>query len=136
MDDEIHENWAWAIERKNWITATYVPGILNVEADIESRETETRTEWMLNKEIFWRAVEALNFTPDIDLFATRINKQLDQYVSYIDLIQAANVFTIDWKYLDFSAFPLFICLPKAIQKMCNDEAMGILVVPGWPNQPW
>ena len=90
------------------------------------------------EEIFWRAVEALNFTPDIDIFTTRINKQLDQYVLFRPDPNciAVNAFAIDWKHLDFYAYPPFICLPKVIQKICNDEATGILVVPDWPNQPW
>lgn len=44
MDYVVHEIWDWAMARKKWITATHIPGILNVEADRESRETETRTE--------------------------------------------------------------------------------------------
>lgn len=93
---------------------------------------------MLNREIFRRAVNALNFTPEIDLFATRINNQLDRYVSFRPDPNciAVNAFIIDWKHLEFYAFPPFICLPKVIQKLCNDEATGILVVPDWPNQPW
>jgi len=44
MDEVVHLIWAWAIERNTWLTATHIPGILNVEADEESLKTETRTE--------------------------------------------------------------------------------------------
>ena len=80
--------WAWAKSRDNWLTATHIPGKLNVEADRESRETETRTEWMLNREIIRKTVDVLNFEPKIDLFATRLNNQFDQFVSpRLDLLQ-------------------------------------------------
>jgi len=138
MDKIVHEIWDWALSKNNWISSTHIPGKLNVEADRESRETETRTEWMLNREIFLSTITALNFKPDIDLFATRLNNQLDQYISYKPdpNCVAVDAFTTSWKTLKFYAFPPFICLPRVIQKICNDQAIGILVVPDWPNQPW
>ena len=138
MDSIVHEIWAWAKSRDNWLTATHIPGKLNVDADRESRETETRTEWMLNREILRKTVDTLNFEPKIDLFATRLNNQFDQYVSFKPdpNCVAVNSFTLDWSLFKFYAFPPFICLLRVIQKICNDEATGILVVPDWPNQPW
>ena len=52
MNDEVHLIWAWAIEKDTWLTATHIPGILNVEADEEFRKTETTNEWMLDREVF------------------------------------------------------------------------------------
>ena len=43
-DTEVRKIWDWAIERNNFLTATRIPGILNVEADAESRGAERRTE--------------------------------------------------------------------------------------------
>lgn len=34
------------------LTAAYLPGKLNTEADLMSRNFNDRTEWMLNEEIF------------------------------------------------------------------------------------
>jgi len=44
MDRITHRIWEWAISKNNWIIATHIPGILNVDADRESRECECRTE--------------------------------------------------------------------------------------------
>ena len=41
-----------AIERDIFITAAHIPGILNEEADQESRKSELRTEWRLHEFIF------------------------------------------------------------------------------------
>ena len=43
-DTEVRKIWDLAIERNNFLTATRIPGILNVEADAESRGAERRTE--------------------------------------------------------------------------------------------
>ena len=37
---------------------------------------------MLNKDLLAEALDTLNFRPDIDLFASRLNKQFDCYVAY------------------------------------------------------
>ena len=36
--------WIWAIEGDIFITAAHIPGILNAEADQESRKSEIRTD--------------------------------------------------------------------------------------------
>ena len=64
----------------NWITATQILGILNEEADTESRKHETRAEWMINWKYF-KKIKYLNFKPTVDLFATRLNTQLPHFIS-------------------------------------------------------
>ena len=85
MDRVVQEIWKYAIERRLWLTVTHIPGILNVEADKKSRNTETRTEWMLNKKVFQDTITNLNFQPTVDLFASRINTQLENFI-HSDLI--------------------------------------------------
>ena len=138
MDDIVHSIWNWARERESWLTATHIPGIQNIEADKESRKSETRTEWMLDKDTFNRVLSDLDFQPTVDLFASRINCQIPRFFSFRpdpDCI-GVNAFTVDWGELSFYAFPPFSCIPKVIQKIYHDKATGILVVPDWPNQPW
>ena len=138
MDEEAHKIWEWAIKRNNWISATHIPGILNIEADKESRECETRTEWMLNKDVFHSITNNLRFCPAVDLFASRVNTQLPSFVSYRPdpQSQAVNTFSLEWGNINFYAFPPFSCIPRVIQKICQDKAKGILVVPDWPTQSW
>ena len=50
--------------------------------------------------------------------------------------QAVYAFTLSWEQLKFYAFPPFSCIPRTMQKIYNDKATGILIVPDWPNQPW
>ena len=44
--------WDWAIKRRLWLSRARIPGRLNLEADEESRKTELRTEWKLNRTIY------------------------------------------------------------------------------------
>lgn len=64
----------------------------------ESRKNEIKIEWMLNKSIFDSVVSVLEFKPKIDLFATRINTQLDKFASYRPNTKAThiNAFTLNW----------------------------------------
>jgi len=137
-DQEVRKIWSWAIETKNFITASHIPGIYNEEADQESRNSDTRTEWKLNENIFQAMQKFLEFYPTVDLFASRINSQLPRFFSYRPDPQAEliNAFSVSWENISFYCFPPFSCIGKVIQKIISDKAIGILVVPNWPNQYW
>ncbi len=131
------EIWNWCIERNIWITASYLPGKLNTEADAKSRKFNDRTEWMLSKQAFKRIEQEFG-KPEIDLFASRLNAQLDRYVTWFPDPHAESVdaFTLDWGTLSFYAFPPFCLISKCLQKIIRDKAMGLMVVPNWPTQAW
>ncbi|XP_072030413.1 uncharacterized protein [Amphiura filiformis] len=72
--------WIWAIERHVWLSASYIPGVDNVQADFASRNFNDRTEWSLNPQIF---TELENMTV---LRKQSISKQ------------AVNIMLSSWKY--------------------------------------
>ena len=79
-----------------WITAAHIPGAENVIADYESRKSYKDVEWMLNPEIFQKAIKHLKLKPDLDCLASRLNTQLLKYISdkpdpYAYLIDAFSV---------------------------------------------
>ena len=82
MDKVSQLIWSWACGRNNWVTATHIPGVLNIEADSESRECAERTEWQLNPKCFDQIIKDFETTPKIDLFASRLNKQVKKFCSY------------------------------------------------------
>ena len=57
------------------ISAAHIPGIHNVLADEASRCFADASEWMLSAFVF-TFLTGVYDTPDIDLFASRLNKQL------------------------------------------------------------
>ena len=82
LNELCKEIWDWCIARNLWITAGHIAGKANVEADLESRQNQTETEWMLNATLLSQSLKTLQFAPDIDLFASRLNKQFPSYVAY------------------------------------------------------
>ena len=73
---------AFCVKNKIWITAAHIPVAENVIADYESRKSFKNAEWMLNPEIFQKAIKHLKFKPDPDCFASKLSTQLLKYISY------------------------------------------------------
>ena len=77
--------------------------------------------------------------PQVDLFATRFNNKLPQFVSPVPNPQAwaVDTLSLSWKNLDPYAFPPAAILDKVVEKLqdypCNRI---ILIAPGWPNMLW
>jgi len=129
--------WNWCIDRDLWISAVYLPGTMNVEADALSRRRYSDHEWMLNKSIFCKLCKIF---PDltIDLFASVLNHQLPRYASWRPDPKAvfADAFSKSWEGEKFYAFPPFSLIPRCLDKVISDRAEGLIVVPAWPTQTW
>ncbi|XP_028393196.1 uncharacterized protein LOC114517607 [Dendronephthya gigantea] len=132
------EIWEFCMTNKIEITAAHLPGSTNVVADKESRKIYREGEWMLNPSYLQTALNLLKFQPEIDLFASRLNKQFTKYCSYKPDPEATYIdaFSIPWNNLKFYCFPPFSCILKTIRKITQERATGILVIPNWPTQPW
>ena len=130
--------WGLCEENNMWLTAAHIPGAQNITADYESRNFNMDIEWMLNPKILTQALQGISFSPTIDMFASRLNKQFPQYVSYRSDPFALHIdaFTISWADKQFYCFPPFSCVLKVIRKVINDKGRGILVIPYWPTQLW
>lgn len=130
------EIWSWCIDRNIWLSATHVPGVSN-EADFSSRNFNENVEWMLNKQCFQKIVQLWQ-EPEIDMFASRLNKQVKKFASWKPDPDAVhvNAFSMSWSHLFLYAFPPFSLIPSCLQKFRRDKAEGIMVVPLWPTQTW
>ena len=49
---------------------------------------------------------------------------------------AIDAFTIQWKNINFYAFPPFSIIPRVLRKLQQDQATGIFILPNWPTQAW
>lgn len=129
--------WQYCISNQVWITCTHIPGVQN-EADKPSRKFKDNTEWELDLQCF-RQICCVFGNPEIDLFATRLNKKLEKFCSWHPDPEARfiNAFSLNWR--DFKSvylFPPFSVIGRCIQKIQADGAEGILVVPLWPTQTY
>ena len=72
--------WDWCCKTKIWLVAGYLPGVQNVKADEKSRSRKDNMNWQLCPETFLKMCNCFG-TPEIDLFANRLNHQLPRYYS-------------------------------------------------------
>ena len=65
------------------------------------------------------ALERLDFKPEIDLFAPRLNHQCSTYVSYRPDPEALAIdaYSLDWSNLNLYAFPPFSVIPTVLNKL-------------------
>ena len=129
--------WEWCIAKKIWLSASYIPGKHNVTADVEPLRKQNGSEWMINEKILQQCLESLSSGPDIDLFASRMNYQLEKYVSFKPDPGAIAIDAFSLlANLKFYAFPPFSVIPMVLRKIQADKAIGICVFPNWPTQAW
>ena len=138
MNDLAVDIWSKAADRGLHISAAHIPGIHNILADSASREFHDAAEWMIPKNYFNDIVRTFG-TPDIDLFASRLNKQLPVYASwkpdpestYIDAMM------FSWTGMFIYAFPPFSMVWPVIAKLEQDRVeKAIIVIPRWTTQSW
>ena len=129
--------WDWCIQRDIWLSACHIPGVQNSEADTESRKFNESTEWSLDSVVF-DSILALWGPFQIDLFASRLNFKVANYVSWKPDPGATfiNAFLMNWQHHYFYAFPPFSLISTCLQKIEQDQASGVLLVPVWKTQPW
>ena len=76
--------------------------------------------------------------PDIDLFASRLNKQLDQYASWLPdpgscIIDAMSV---SWYSQYVYIYPPFSMIWPALKKVQRESQKALIIAPKWTTQPW
>ena len=100
--------WTWFSANQIHLTAQHVPGVTNYHTDRESRVFQDFSDWKLNPQLFL-ILNELWGSLDIDLFATRLTKQLLKFVSYKPDIEAlgTDAFTLDCSHCNGYAFPPF-----------------------------
>ena len=113
----IKELWLWCLDNDNFVTATFLPGVDNTEADFQSRLNRD-IEWKLDENIFSKIMHILG-PCDTDLFASRVNNQLSRYVAWEPDPYAVHIdsFTLDWSLVKGYIFPSFSLMHKILQKI-------------------
>ncbi|XP_045446325.1 uncharacterized protein LOC123654470 [Melitaea cinxia] len=81
LNDLARSIWQWCEKRNIWLFASYINSQDNIEADQESRKLNIDIEWELSTWAFNNIKETLG-TPDIDLFASRVNAKCQRYISW------------------------------------------------------
>ena len=71
----------------------------------------------------------MDFAPDIDLFASRLNAKTNKFVFWHPEPGAVtyDAFTMSWANVQCYAFPPFSLLPRVLAKILKDQAMVLLL---------
>ncbi|KAM4749018.1 stereocilin [Rhinophrynus dorsalis] len=129
--------WHFCLDRNVTVLAEYLPGLSNVVADWNSRYLSDRSDWMLDREVF-SLVEHLWGPFQIDLFASRLNRQLPTFFSWRPDPEAlaTDAFLQSWVPGIHYAFPPFAMIPRVLLSVRRQGATVVLITPLWPTQPW
>lgn len=99
-----------------------------------------KTEWRLGSKTFqWVCSNSQWGSPTLDLFANRLNTQLDRYVSPCADIKAVEVDALwcTWPDEVVYAFSPTTILDRVVAKMQTEQPARLLMIaPWWPNMSW
>ena len=120
-----------------WLSAAHIPGTQNCTVDTDSREFNDDSEWMVSDFVFQIITDLLG-TPEIDLFATRLNHKLPIYVSWKPDIYSVsiNAFPVSWSQSYMYCFLPFSVIWKVLKRVRDNTAEAIVITPHWPTQSW
>ena len=127
----------WCKDKDIWISATHIAGIDNNEADKCSRKINAEAEMSLHSHIFEKICLEYG-TPEVDLFASRINCKLPQYYSRFADEQAFGIDAFHHIWVGYIyIFPPFILINRILSKILRDKPKKtMLIVPVWPTAVW
>ncbi|XP_070541334.1 uncharacterized protein [Ptychodera flava] len=136
--------WQFCEQRSINLTVEHLPGRNHTSLTVKSKIKHTNSpgfldchDYQLDTKIFQRICDHF-YQPEIDLFASRITKQLPQFVSWKRSPQAfaVNAFTLRWTGKSIYMFPPPPLISRCLQKLRIDQARAIVITPVWPQSPW
>ena len=114
LSQEACNLWHWCLQQGITLSAEHLPGTENTVADMESRTLRSAAEWMLDRFACHRILQILG-PCSVDLFASRLNNQLDRYISW----RPAPIRDSDKCLSVVMAERNWVC----ISPVCNDRQM-------------
>jgi ribonuclease HI len=127
----------FCIKNEIVLSAQHVKGVENQTADSLSRLSRSG-DYSLKKGVFNEMCSKLHVTPVVDLFATKRNAQLPQYISplHMDNSEVRDALSIPWGGMTVSVHPPIPVIGKCLRKIMSETASGIVIVPHWKGQSW
>ena len=124
------------LELCSQLSITLVPrhlkGVLNVLADQGSRDLPVDTEWSLDTSTYHWVSRLPPLAPQVDLFATRDNSHLPEFVSPCPDLLAAGIdaLTLDWnRWTSIYLFPPVAIIKDLLPHLEAFSGTGVLIAP-------
>jgi hypothetical protein len=95
------------------------------------------TEWTLHMDVV-QSVRDLWGSPTIDLFATKMNNRLPQYMSPLPDLKAlaVNALAVSWDDMNAYTFLPTHLIQAVLNEVMTDKVRLCLISPCWPSQSW
>lgn len=118
------------------LSGTWVASVANLRADTLSRDRD-RTDWRLAPYLF-QVLSQRYGTFDIDLFATHLNTHCPTFYSSPASPGCAAINSLEqcWAEGNLWANPPFSKIELVLDKIVEDKATVVLILPVWTNQQW
>ena len=132
LNREAQETLQWMEENAVTVLTQFVRGETNVVADCLSRKGQViSTEWTLHQTVcdnMWKVWGC----PLVDLFATRMNYRLPNFVSpfHDPMAIATDAFLFQWDFMEMHAFPPFHVIRKVLNKLHSLKGAKLILVRG------
>jgi hypothetical protein len=128
---------SWCLHQGIVLVAEYVPGVQNTMADSLSRQIVSQTEWSLDRAVAQALFRLWGF-PEVDLFATAVNRQVPVFCSWLFQEESlhSDSMTLSCRNLQAYAFPPIALINRTILKAREECKSLILIAPNWPTRPW
>ena len=131
-------SFRWAEGSVLALSAVYIPGVQNWQADFLSRTTLDPGEWSLHPEVFQNLCQKWG-TPEVDLLASRLNRKVPRFVarSKDPWADASDALVAPWgHYHLIYAFPPLRLLPRLLHRVEAEGIPTILIATDWPRRSW
>jgi hypothetical protein len=119
-----------------YIEPRHIPGTTNKRADWLSRNPDPKN-YRLNQDLFQAACRHFHIRPEVDLFASRHNRQCQKYGSWrADIKSLGNAFQLHWGKFIAWVNPPWELIPQVLKKIKEDRARALVCLPHWRAAPW
>lgn len=121
--------WQWCLQKQITVSATHIPGILNVTADRESRYLLDSSDWKLCPVVF-QTLQNLWGPLELDLFVSRLTNQLPHFVSWKPdpHAEAVDAFSLQWNMVRSYAFYPFCLLGRCLSQVLRQQVPYLVLV--------
>ena len=119
------------------LSAEYLPGELNVEADALSRRPLAQDDWVLRWAAFMRLKRQFG-TMTVDAFAEDFNRKLRRFASQTPHPKSvgASGLLLDFREERAYCFPPPRLIPRLLAVLLQQRASAVVVVPHRPGAAW
>jgi hypothetical protein len=127
----------FCLKRGIVLTAEYLPGVKNIEADRLSRIENDMSESKLNPHLF-NTIQERWGPLQVDCFASSTNHQLKKYISLRTdhTCMYPDFFSRPAPPLNLYAYPPYPIIGKMLRKVREEKLTLTAVLPVWPSHAW